>query len=703
MKSDTLIFIRIFGVSWLVLFCEIMSVRWLGMEIRVLRAFPNLVVIIALVATSAGLLVPPVKDRGNKKDVLSGVIAFFILMISVIFSVPLGLADSSIKTDHPAPEVVLSAVALLVVSGCLYILFKLLGKLLAAEFDKLKPIVAYSSNLLGSIAGGLTFMIISMLSVPPYFWLAFVGCVALLLYRRLYIFGITVICVVASVFIYSGVDFSPYSKITIKPAPESVRAVNGRDSFLLYSNNLFFNAGLSVDKVDRLSEIQDDNSDVTGMKIYFKQMRVPLTFQSVHDDVLVLGSGPGNDVAYALKCGAKHVDAVEIDPVIVKVGREKHPDHPLIDSRVTVFIEDAREFLRYSKKQYDLIEFAFLDPGNTVDSASLVRVDNFVYTVESIKSVLNHLKPNGLATLWFGASSTDSFINQRLYKTIEVATGKPPIAYTHKDGLGILLLFGPGAHSLPSTLANSADLLVYPPAGMIMNEPVMTDDWPFLYLALQPFGLLIYALLLFVAVVVPVLLMVFSKADAKISKPDWGVMFFLGLGFMLMETKSITQLSLLFGATWLVSSVVILFVLVFAFGANTLASTRDFKSIGWLYAGLVLSLAFGYFWQMPTAGTEHPWLGAFITCAVACLPVFFGSFIFSICFKRATSNIAFLSANLIGVAIGGLTENICMFSGIKFLGILALFIYGLAYVCWKIGQKKNSSVAVEKAPEANVS
>jgi hypothetical protein len=687
MKHDTMIFARIFGVSWLLLFCEIMVVRWLGMEVRVLKAFPNLIVIIALVSTSAGLLAPPTSGKANNKDLIQGLIAFFFLMISVTFSVPLHFYNSSIKTDHPMSEVALAAVLLLVVSCCLYILFKLLGKLLAAEFDKLKPIVAYSSNLLGSIAGAISFMVISWLCVPPYYWLALAGCVAWLLYRRIYLVGITVVCVVASAIVYSGADFSPYSKITLAPLPAEVQAINGKDSFNLYSNNLFFNAGQSINKVDHLNEIKSDTAEVNALKSYFEILRVPMEFAPVHDDVLVLGSGPGNDVAYALKSGAKHVDAVEIDPVIAKVGREKHPDKPFADPRTTVFTEDARTFLRYSKKQYDLIEFAFLDPGNTIDSASLVRVDNFVYTAESIKSVLNRLKPTGVATLIFACPNTQSFIYQRLFKTVESAIGKPPVAYTNKSGTSIIIVFGPGAHPAPSI----TNLVPYPPAGLTMNEPAMTDDWPFLYLEMQPLGLLVYVLLLFVAVVVPVLLMVFSKADTKISKADWGIMFFLGLGFMLMETKSITQLSLLFGATWLVSSVVILFVLIFAFAANTLASTRDFKSIGWIYLCLVLSLALGYFWEIPTAGAEHPWLGALITSAIACLPVFFGSFIFSICFKKATSNIAYLSANLVGVAIGGLTENICMFSGIKALGIVALFIYGMAYVSWKVGQRGTPS------------
>ena len=52
--------------------------------------------------------------------------------------------------------------------------------------------------------------------------------------------------------------------------------------------------------------------------------------------MLVLGAGSGTDVVAALRHGARHVDAVEIDPVIVRLGRQYHPDQPYSDPRVTV-------------------------------------------------------------------------------------------------------------------------------------------------------------------------------------------------------------------------------------------------------------------------------------------------------------------------------------------------------------------------------
>ncbi|MFX4925914.1 hypothetical protein ABTC31_20220, partial [Acinetobacter baumannii] len=83
------------------------------------------------------------------------------------------------------------------------------------------------------------------------------------------------------------------------------------------------------------------------------------------------------------------------------------------------------------------------------------------------------------------------------YKTVEAATGKPPIAYTDPTGLSIVLVFGPGAHPVPTSFASR--LVPYPPAGLQLTEPAMTDDWPFLYLAVEPLGLFVYVVMLFVA------------------------------------------------------------------------------------------------------------------------------------------------------------------------------------------------------------
>src|SRR5882757_10602540 len=77
--------------------------------------------------------------------------------------------------------------------------------------------------------------------------------------------------------------------------------------------------------------------------------------------VLIVGSGMGADVQEALAHGATHVEAVEIDPLIIKLGKEKNARQPYADQRVHAVNDDARHFFNTTDKKFDLIIFGLLD------------------------------------------------------------------------------------------------------------------------------------------------------------------------------------------------------------------------------------------------------------------------------------------------------------------------------------------------------
>jgi predicted membrane-bound spermidine synthase len=98
-----------------------------------------------------------------------------------------------------------------------------------------------------------------------------------------------------------GALWSPYYKITV--------GQEGEDT-VVEVNNIFHQSMAPVEH-----------------KEYFYQWPYAV-FGDSFDDVLILGSGSGTDVAAALRHGARRVDAVEIDPMIIRLGRERHPDRP---------------------------------------------------------------------------------------------------------------------------------------------------------------------------------------------------------------------------------------------------------------------------------------------------------------------------------------------------------------------------------------
>src|SRR5439155_12719448 len=123
-------------------------------------------------------------------------------------------------------------------------------------------------------------------------------------------------------------------------------------------------------------------------------------FGETFDNVLVLGAGSGTDVAAALRHGARHVDAVEIDPVIIRLGRERHPDHPYSDPRVTIVNDDARHFLRTTERKYDLVVFALIDSLTLQSSVSGVRLESYMFTRESFQAVRGHLTARGALVIY---------------------------------------------------------------------------------------------------------------------------------------------------------------------------------------------------------------------------------------------------------------------------------------------------------------
>src|SRR5262249_51535402 len=80
-----------------------------------------------------------------------------------------------------------------------------------------------------------------------------------------------------------------------------------------------------------------------------------------------------------------------------------------------------------------------------------------------------------------------------------------------------------------------------------------TDDWPFLYLR-EPVvpDLNLRGVALVAGLSLAILI---AFAPVRTARPS-GRMFFLGAGFMLLETKGVVHMALLFGSTWMVNSVV---------------------------------------------------------------------------------------------------------------------------------------------------
>jgi hypothetical protein len=171
-------------------------------------------------------------------------------------------------------------------------------------------------------------------------------------------------------------------------------------------------------------------------------------------------------------------------------------------------------------------------------------------------------------------------------------------------------------------------------------------------------------------------------------RPQFGTapFFFLGAGFMLIETKAITELGLVFGNSWQVIGIVILAILVMAFLANLTVQCYSIERSSITYLLLLFSLAIGW-WIAHTGGFPSGWFGRIGLAIVLTSPMFFSGIVFSTLLRSRGAISGMMAVNLLGAMCGGLFEYSSMYFGFRFLYILAAGLYTAALLSELMGFK----------------
>jgi hypothetical protein len=401
---------------------------------------------------------------------------------------------------------------------------------------------------------------------------------------------------------------------------------------------------------------------------------MPYHFYPAPPSVLVLGSGMGNDVAAALRNGAGRVESVEIDPLILQLGRELHPEHPYQSPRVHVTVNDARNYIQNSHEQFDLIVFSLLDSHTTTSHFTNIRIDNYVYTRESFQRVKELLSPDGLLIVKFQVDNP--WIAGRLFNLIQDVFHQKPIQFQTEGGgfdtSGRFFVAG-SRERLAKAISGPwlASYLQAHGSLPLQSARLTTDDWPYLYQH-EP-GLPNSVILVSLAV-----LIVFGWFLRQATGGGGGVdghFLFLGAGFMLLEAQIVSRMALLFGTTWVVNAVVVSGLLCLIVAANLVYGLLRKIPLAVAYSGLFLSLAVMFTVPMKSLLFQSFLVRALVATLVLCTPVFFAGIIFISSFARAGFRGSALGSNLFGSLIGGLLESLSLWFGLKSLAIIAALLY----------------------------
>ena len=662
----------LFIASFLVLFLETAVIRWMPAYVRLLAYFSNFILLASFLGIGIGCLLAVRRRR---------LIAWFplvqFLVILAVDRLRLEVALPSTSTIYfssgtAAPVVPVESTLLLpLLFTSVAALFVTVAHRMGEELTRHAPLRAYVINLLGSLAGVAAFAVVSWLQLPPLVWFGVAAAAALPLVIdvgagsmrgvRLPLAAANVMLLLLSLgLVYRmqvGSLWSPYYRITV---------FQDRDDTVVEVNHIFHQSMAPV-----------------AHKEYFYQWPYAV-FGDTFDNVLILGAGSGTDVAAALRHGAKHVDAVDIDPVILRLGAERHPDRPYSDPRVTIVNDDARHYLRTTTKKYDLIVFALIDSLTVQSSFSGVRLESYMFTRESFEAVRDHLSPDGAMAVY--NYFREKWLVDRLANTIAGVFGHEPLAHVHQDRayLGVILA-GPRVARLHAPPPLPLDVAAYgqphspSPAHALVRDPAViaaTDDWPFLYMRVPELPRH-YAAALALVLAISAIAIGLARRAAGGGRWSWHF-FFLGAGFMLLETKSIVQFALLWGSTWSSASLAIASVLVMALASALVASRIDIRNRGLVAAALVALVAVNYVVPVGRVTFESRALESAFYGALVFSPVFCAGLLFSSSFKESSSAATDFGANLLGAIVGGTGEYLSLLAGYRFLLVLVAICYLLA-------------------------
>ena len=720
-------YLDLFLISFLILFFELASIRWFGGTVVFLTFFTNIVLLATFLGMSAGCLAASSRHNWVEAAVplllLAVLLACGVLWIYTHFTrimLDVGGQGSPQQvyfgTEYRARDVSAFVVPIEFVAAVFFaviaLIFVGLGQEMGRAFNAAQDrLLAYISNITGSLVGIAVFAFASYLRTTPITWFALVLMIWACFLRRWTLLQSTSFIATLALMGFASYNssvwapyekswnndiqmWSPYYKIIYTPQTRRIE-----------TNNIGHQTMKPIEEAGPAYSLPHLLNRDSGGKPF--------------DDVLIIGAGSGNDVAAAIAYGAKHVDAVEIDPVIYDIGRAEHPNHPYQDPRVTVHIDDGRSFVRRTTRQYDLVVYALVDSLVLYSGYSSLRLESFLFTQQAFDDIAARLKPGGVFAVY--NLFRQGWIVGRIDRMAEEAFGSEPlvislpyVASIHpedpqpfrftlflasrnapivaamrrkfderqpfwinkKPGLNWLLNgFGPQPPALEG--ATVADWNRIAPAIVDTRgiDRVPTDDWPFLYLHEPVIPALNIRSMALIAVLALAILYVLCPVQRV--RPN-GQMFFLGAGFMLLETKAVVHMALLFGSTWLVNSVVFFAILLMILASNVFVLAVKPKKLWPHYVFLAAALIANIVVPMSKYLALPGWQKVAVSCAVIFVPIFFAGIVFGTLFRDSSQPDVDFGSNIAGAIVGGLSESLSLMIGFNYVLAIALIFYLLS-------------------------
>jgi len=675
--------------TFAILALELAIIRWMAQQIRIFAYLSNVLLMASFLGMGFGLAV----GRRHPRLIHAALPSLAILSAILAYSQELHL----VRISFPDPALwlwgaeilragevyafnLMKAVGLFVLVVWIFVCA---GAAVAPLFASLKPLRAYNADLIGSLCGVIAMTIASALGTPPPVWLA-IACLPLVVLSPRVLSVISAIVVIALGYrsIQNAV-FSPYNRLDVGTWPTLDHPL------ALAANRDAHQVMLDLRTEHVTSPTVKPNEKRTFLVLRY-MYDMPFRVSDQKRAALIVGAGTGNDVAAALRIGYARVVSVDIDPRIIDFGKRLHPEHPYSDPRAVPAVNDGRAYFEQNQDQFDVVCFGLVDSHAMFSSMSTLRLDNYIYTVEAMRSAWRHVAPGGALSVSFNVSAGD-WISDRIFAVLTQATGQNPRVFWFPESAAKTFVVSKGKSLLPPyktlfEVTQTTDLVA-------TRAP--TDDWPYLYIRPHTFPTG-YAIML-----TSVLFIAAFGARIAFGSEVYGrgfdpILFIMGAAFLLIETRGVTDLSLLFGSTWIVNSAVFAGILVMALVANLAVERLRPRNLTPYYAALFVALTISYFVR-PSVLLQLPLVTrGFVGGLLNAVPVGFAGVVFSKLLSRSPDPTSSLGSNLLGAMVGGCLEYASMATGLRFLSAIAIALYLIAFVL-----SSRKELLREAAPEAS--
>jgi spermidine synthase len=693
----------IFLISVLGLFIETLFIRWIGTEIRIFAYLQNTILVVCFIGLGIGMFTAS-RPIAFKHSLIPLTILLILMampvtrsalgnisqLLSTMGDLVIWYSGEAEKTSQQILSVFAGLALTFIVLTLLVDIFVPIGRTLGRLMNvNSNPIWAYSVNILGSILGTWMFVLFSFLYLPPFVW--FLATAVLLSVfvawsnrdkkLNFALLGLTVMLswFAGRVPNANNVIWSPYQKLVVSENP-----ADGLGDFRIDVKNTGYQALIDLSEDRVAADPQKFPPELNGLSQY----DLPLLLHPNPRSVLLVGAGSGNDAAGALRHNVESVTAVEIDPAIISIGRELHPEQPYSSPKVKVVNDDARSFFATTPEKYDVIVFGLLD-SHTTTALTNARLDHYVYTRESILRARSRLAEGGIMVLTFEAQKY--FIADRMGLVLEQIFNQESIRFRIPASSygwgGVMFVTGDMKNvqaqldKNPALAAYIADLQQKNPIPLTRSTIVTTDDWPYIYLESPKIPVLYYLL---IGLMIIVFARGYRKWEAIINVSFRGHafwhFFFLGAAFLLLEVQNISKASVVLGNTWQVNTVIISSILAMALLANLIAYKFPNLPLRPIYFILIVTCLALYFLDLARFGFLPYLVKAITVGALTSLPMLFSGIIFTRSFAIATDKSNALGANLIGALMGALLQSITFVTGIRSLLVVVAGFYLLSYL-----------------------